>query len=137
VLYRTANNESIPSAQFKCFAEAIYFQMSTHNVDNLIVGMAVHRSSPAFHHLVFGKKKLVVVGQHATCEAGFRMRFLGLVAGYHNKIRISSVLRFHFVASVQCLSAARSDLAAMGFLASFTSCAYRVAKLLINSGLRS
>jgi len=61
----------------------------------------------------------------------------GLVAGCDYQIRISSVLRFHIVPPVQCVSAARSDLAAMGFLASFTSWAYRIAKLLINSGLRS
>jgi hypothetical protein len=33
------------------------------------VRMAVRRSSPSFHHLVLGEKKLVVIGQHATCEA--------------------------------------------------------------------
>jgi hypothetical protein len=43
--------------------------MSTHNVDNLIVRMAMHRSNPAFHHVVLGEKKLVVVGEHATREA--------------------------------------------------------------------
>ena len=58
-----------PDTQFKCFAETIHFQMSTHNVDNLIVRMAVHRSSPPFHHFVFGEKKLVVIGEHAACEA--------------------------------------------------------------------
>jgi len=46
-------------------------------------------------------------------------------------------VRFHFVAPVQCTSAVRSDLPATEFIASFTSWAYRIAKLLINSGLRS
>src|SRR5882757_3354741 len=87
--------------------------------------------------MVLGEKELVVICKHAAREARFRIRFLGLVAYRHNKVGISFALRFHFVPPVQRASAVRSDLAAAGFRASFTSCAYRIAKLLINSGLRS
>jgi hypothetical protein len=69
MLHASADNESVSRAQFKGFAETIHFQMSTHNVDNLIVRMAVHRSSPAFRHLVLSEKKLIVEGEYATCEA--------------------------------------------------------------------
>ena len=68
VLHASADNENVSRAQVKCFAETIHFQMSTHNVDDLIVRMAVHRSTPAFQHVVLGEEKLVVVGEHATCE---------------------------------------------------------------------
>ncbi len=132
-----ADNESVPRAQFERFPLAAHFQMPTHNVDSLIVRMAVHRSRPTLHHLVLGEKELVVVGEHAACQAGFRMRFFGLVTRRDYKVGISFGLRFHFVPLVQRASAMRSDLAAVGFLASFTRWAYRIAKLIINSGFRS
>lgn len=137
MLHATADNECVPRAQFERFSLAVHFQMPAHNVNNLIVRMAVHRSSPPLYHLVFGKKELVVIGEHAACQAGFRMGFFGLVTRCHYKVGISFALRFHFALPVQRASAVRSDLAAVGFRASFTRWAYRVAKLLINSGLRS
>ncbi len=137
MLNAPAHNESVPRAQYERFSLAVHFQMPTHNVDNLIVRMAVHRSRPTLHHLVLGEKELVVVGEHAACQAGFRVRFFGLVTRRDYKVGISFALRFHFVLLVQRASAMRSDLAAVGFLASFTSWAYRVANLLINSGFRS
>src|SRR5216684_6371096 len=137
VLHATADNESVSRAQFERFPLAVHFQMPTHNVDDLIVRMAVHRSRPSLHHLVLGEKELVVVREHAACQAGFRMRLFGLVTRRDYKLGISLALRFHFVSLVQGASAVRSDLAAMVFLASFTSWAYRIAKLLINSGFRS
>ncbi len=137
MLHAAADYESVPCAQFESFPETVHFQMSTHNVDNLVVRMAMHRSSPTFDHLMFGEKELVVIGEHAACEAGFRVGFSCLATRCHYKVGISFALRFHFVPLVQRASAVRSDLAAAGFRASFTSCAYRIAKLLINSGLRS
>src|SRR5713101_1269472 len=137
VLHPTADNESVSRAQFERFPLGVHFQMPPHNVDDLIVRMAVHRSCPPFHHLVLDEKELVVISQHAACQARFRMGFFGLVTRRDHKVGISFALRFHFVPLVQGASAVRSDLAAVGFLASFTSWAYRIAKLLINSGFRS
>src|SRR5262249_5584828 len=42
----------IACPNFKGSAETVHSQVSAHHVDNLVVGMTVHRSSPAFHHLV-------------------------------------------------------------------------------------
>jgi hypothetical protein len=137
VLHAAAYNESIPRAQFERFSLTVHLQMPAHNVDNLIVRMAVHRSSPPFYHLVLGEKEFVVVGEYAACQAGFRMRFLGLVARRNYKVGISFALRLHFAPLVQRASAVRSDLGALAFRASLTSWEYRIAKLLINSGLRS
>src|SRR5260370_14442233 len=137
VLHATADNESVSRAQFERFSMAVHFQVPAHNVDNLIVRMAVHRSRPTLHHLVLGEKELVVVSQHAACQARFRMGFFGLVTRRDYKVGISFALRFHFAPRVQRASAVRSDLAAVGFLASFTSWAYRIAKLLINFSFRS
>src|SRR6266446_3873293 len=58
VLNAPAHNESVPRAQYERFSLAVHFQMPTHNVDNLIVRMAVHRSRPTLHHLVLGEKEL-------------------------------------------------------------------------------
>src|SRR6266446_2058177 len=121
VLHAAAYRESVPCAQFETFSLAAHFQVSPHNVNDLIVRMAVHRSSPPFHHAMLGEKKLIVIRTHAAREAGFRIRFLGLVARRHNKVGISFVLRFHLVPPLQRASAARSDLAAAGFRASLTS----------------
>ena len=137
MLHAAPDNESVSRAQFERFSLAVHFQMPAHNVDNLIVRMAVHRTSPPFYHLVLGEEEFVVVGEHAPCQAGFGMGFFGLVSGCHHKVGISFALRFHFAPLVQRASAVRSDLAALAFRASLTSWEYRIAKLLINSGLRS
>ncbi len=137
MLHAATHNESIPCAQFEQFSLAGHFQMPAHNVDNLIVRVAVHRTSPPFDHLVLDEKELVVVGEHAAGQAEFRMGFLGLVARRNYEVGISLALRLHFAPLVQRASAVRSDLGALAFRASLTSWEYRVAKLLINSGLRS
>src|SRR5580692_13120508 len=109
--------------------------MPTHNVDNLILRMAVHRSGPPFDHLVLSEKKFVVIREHSAYEAGFRMGFFTLVMRRHYQVRIGLALRLHLASPLQRASAVRSDLAVEGFRASFTSCAYRIAKSLINAGL--
>src|SRR5258708_34485678 len=65
VLRAAAYRESVPCAQFEIFPLAAHFQVSSHNVDDLIVRMAVHHSSPPFHHAVLGENALVVVRTHA------------------------------------------------------------------------
>src|SRR6201998_1386921 len=134
VLHPAADHESVSRAQLKTFSQATHFQMPTHNVDNLIVWMSVHRSSPAFHHLLVREKKFVVIGEHSAYEAGFRMGLFALVMRCHYQVRIGLVLRLHLASPLQRASAACSDLAVGGFRASFTSCAYRIAKALIKFG---
>src|SRR5258708_35805446 len=80
VLHAAAYRESVPCAQFETFSLAAHFQGSPHNVDDLIVRMAVHRSSTPFHHAGVGEKKPVFIRKHAAREARCRIRFLGLVA---------------------------------------------------------
>lgn len=137
MLDAAADHKSVSRAQFERLSLAVHFQMPAHNVDHLIVRMAVHRTSPPFYHLVLGEEEFVVVGEHAAGQAGFRMGFFGLITWCHNKVGISFALRLHFAPLVQRASAVRSDLGALAFRASLTSWEYRVAKLLINSGLRS
>jgi hypothetical protein len=137
MLHAAADNKSVPRAQFERFSLAVHFQVPAHNVDNLIVRMAVHRTGPPFYHLVLGEEEFVVVGEHAAGQARFRMGFFGLVAWRDYKVGISLALRLHFAPLVQRASVVRSDLGALAFRASLTSWEYRIAKLLINSGLRS
>src|SRR5260370_1187760 len=69
VLHAAAYRESVSCAQFETFSLAAHFQVSPHNVDDLIVWVAVHRSSPPFRHAVLGEKELVVICKHA-CRRG-------------------------------------------------------------------
>jgi hypothetical protein len=95
VLHAAANNESVPCAQFESLAETVHPQMSADYVHNLIMRMAMHGSSPPFHHLMFSEKELVVIGEHSACEAGFRMGLFGLVTPDDYEVGISFVLHFH------------------------------------------
>ncbi len=52
MLHATANDESITFSSVKRVALTRDPDMAVHDVHNLIVRMAVHRSNPAFHHLV-------------------------------------------------------------------------------------
>jgi len=110
MLHAATHNESIPCAQFEQFSLAGRFQMPAHNVDNLIVRVAVHRPSPTFDHLVLDEKELVVVGEHAARKAAFRMGFFGLVTWRDYKVGISLALRLHF-----CASYSTSFSGALGF----------------------
>ena len=71
MIHATAYHEGISSANVKSATLAGDPEMAAHDVDNLIVRVAVHRAGPAFHHQMFGEKKFVVVGEHAAREAGF------------------------------------------------------------------
>src|SRR5258708_16625549 len=95
VLHAAAYRESVPCAQFETFSLAAHFQVPPHNVDDLIVRMAVHRSSPPFHHPVLGEKKLVVICKHAAREARFRIRFLALVP--YRPTTIGQIFFFRFL----------------------------------------
>jgi hypothetical protein len=95
VLHAAANNESVPRAQFESLAETVHPQMSADYVHNLIMRMAMHGSSPPFHHLMFSEKELVVIGEHSAREAWFRMGLFGLITPEDYKVGISFVLCFH------------------------------------------
>jgi hypothetical protein len=70
MLDATANNEAISRASIERDFANCNSQMSTHDVDDLLVGMTVAGAHPIFFHEMLGEKKLVVVGTHATDKTG-------------------------------------------------------------------
>src|SRR5580704_10292143 len=100
MLHATANDESIACSSVKRVSLTGDPNMAVHNVHNLIVRMAVHRSNPAFDHLVFSKKQFVVVGQHTTFQPAFRHGLFAFLVRYHDEVGESVCSRFHLLAPV-------------------------------------
>jgi hypothetical protein len=71
MLDATANNETISRASIERDFANCNSQMSTHDVDDLLVGMTVAGAHPIFCHEMLREKELVVVGAHATDKTGF------------------------------------------------------------------
>jgi hypothetical protein len=101
MLHATANDESIPGSSVKRVSLTRDPDMTVHDIYNLIVRMVVHRSNPAFHHLVFGKKQFVVVGKHTAFQPTFRRGLLAFLVRYHYEVGESVCSRFHLLFSYQ------------------------------------
>src|SRR5258708_31466496 len=100
MLHATANDESITCSSVKRASLTRDPDMAVHDVHNLIVPMAVHRSNPAFHHLVFGKKQFVVVGKHTAFQPAFRRGLLALLVRYHYEVGKRVCSRFHWLSPI-------------------------------------
>src|SRR4029077_11408603 len=72
-------------------------EMPMYDVNNLVVGMAMHRSHPAFHHFVLRQKQFVIIGEHAPFQAALRLRLLAIFLRYDHKVRKALCLCFHLL----------------------------------------
>src|SRR5271156_785760 len=96
----TANDESITCSSVKRVSLTADPNMAVDDVHNLIVRMAVHRSNPAFDHLVFSKKQFVVVGKHTPSQPTFRRGLFAFLVRYHDEVGKSVCSRFHLLSPV-------------------------------------
>ena len=84
MFHATTHNETVSRSNIVGLSLACDSQMSPHNVNNLIVRMAVHLADPPFHHLMFNQRELIVIGQHTAFESGFRVRFFRIFIWRHH-----------------------------------------------------
>ena len=101
MFHATTHNETVSRSNIVGLSLACDSQMSPHNVNNLIVRMAVHRADPPFHHFMFNQRELIVIGQHTAFESGFRVRFFRIFIWRHHDWGKSLWLRFDFNPPIQ------------------------------------
>jgi hypothetical protein len=82
----TANDESITCSSVKRVSLTADPNMAVDDIHHLIVRMTVHRSNPAFDHLVFSKKQFVVVGKHTPSQPTFRRGLSAFLVRYHDEV---------------------------------------------------
>ena len=66
MFHAAANNKTVARPDVVGFPLAGHPEMSPHDVNDLIVRMAVHRANPALLHPVLNKREMVVICEHAA-----------------------------------------------------------------------
>jgi hypothetical protein len=72
MFHTTAHDEGVTRSNVHGLSLAGDLEVPMHNIDDLLVEVAVHLPNPAFHHLMFRKKQFVVVSKDAASQTCFR-----------------------------------------------------------------
>src|SRR4029077_103500 len=97
VFHATAHHQGVPRSKVELVSLASDPDMTMHYIHDLIVRMAMRCAPPAFHHLMLGKKQLVVIREHTAFQPAFRRGLLAFFARYHHEVRKRLCSGFHLL----------------------------------------